>query len=218
MSTARQNSVEQLAELYNVVIGVALSLSISNAVDMNSHPIPVKLDKLVNVLTFLLIIIPFYHGAVRHLFATYVEEGGSSRIKNGPSLADFYLLFIEGCLFVMMASVLNETVTFGWVLVSRLLLDCVWGFLAWLAFTGGQAQHAERIWSLINFFTAAILATILVFLGDVFVQKPLLSQFGLLAIIGARTILDYFKCAGTSICPPIRPKGPAHRHIIQNCR
>ena len=128
MSTARQNSVEQLAELYNVVIGVALSLSISNAVDMNSHPIPVKLDKLVNVLTFLLIIIPFYHGAVRHLFATYVEEGGSSRIKNGPLLADFYLLFIEGCLFVMMASVLNETVTFGWVLVSLLLLECVGDF------------------------------------------------------------------------------------------
>jgi hypothetical protein len=53
---------------------------------------------------------------------------------------------------------------------------------------------AERIWSLINFFTAAILATILVFLGDVFVQKQLLSQVGLLAIIGARTILDYFTC------------------------
>jgi len=86
-----------------------------------------------------------HHGAVRHLFATYVEDGGSTRIKNGALLADSYLLFIEGCLFVMIASVLKETVTFGWVLVTLLLLDCVWGFLAWLAFTGGQAQHAERI-------------------------------------------------------------------------
>jgi hypothetical protein len=194
MSTARQSSVEQLAELYNVVIGVALSLSIYNAVDMNAHPIPVKLDKLVNVLSFLLIIIPFYHGAVRHLFATYVEGGGSTRIKNGALLADFYLLFIEGCLFVMMACVLNDTATFGWVVVSLLLLDCVWGFLAWLAFTGAEAQHAERIWSLINFFTAALLSIILIFASGVFVQKPLLSQAGLLAIIGARTILDYFAC------------------------
>jgi hypothetical protein len=194
MAGARQNSVKQLSELYTVVIGVALSIAISNSLDASAHPVPFKLMTMLNVLTFILIIVPFYHGAVRHLFATYVERGGSKRIKNGALLADFFLLFFEGCLFVMMASVLNDTMTFGWVLVALLVLDSVWGFLAWLAFTGAQAQYAERIWSLMNVITAVLLALILIFFDPTFISRPLLSEVGIFAIIALRTIVDYTLC------------------------
>jgi hypothetical protein len=141
-----------------------------------------------------MIIVPFYHGAVRHLFATYVEQGGSQRIKNGALLADFFLLFPEGCLFVMMASVLTEPVMYGWVLVALLALDSVWGFLAGLAFTDARAQHPERTWSLINLVTAAILSLCLIFFEPMFVSKPLLSEAGLFVIIALRTIVDYMLC------------------------
>jgi len=126
MAGARHNSVTALSELYTVVIGVALSIAIANSLDASAHPVPLKLMTIINVFTFIVLIIPFYHGAVRHLFATYVEQGGSETIKNGALLADFFLLFFEGCLFVLMASVLNDTVAFGWVLVALLMLDSVW--------------------------------------------------------------------------------------------
>jgi hypothetical protein len=192
MSDARQNSVTQLAELYNVVIGVALTIGIYNSVDTSISPFPLKFDQAINLLTFIVLLVPFYHGAVRHLFATYVEDGGSSRIKNGALLADFFLLFFEGCVFVMLASVLNKTETFAVVLIFLLLLDSLWGFLAGLAFTGAQAQHAERIWAMINVCTSVLIIVLLVFGEDVFITKPMLSQAALLAIIALRTVLDYF--------------------------
>jgi hypothetical protein len=178
--------------LYNVVIGVALSIGIYNSVDKGGDLIPIKLGQVINVATFIIILVPFYHGAVRHLFATYVEGGGSSRIKNGALVADFFLLFLEGCIFVLLASILSETEKFAAVLISLLLLDSVWGFLAWLAFTGAQAQYAERNWALINFITAVLIGVLLAFDEDVFLTKVFLSQAGLFAIIALRTIIDYY--------------------------
>jgi hypothetical protein len=194
MAGARHNSVTALSELYTVVIGVALSIAIANSLDASAHPVPLKLSTIINVFTFIVLIVPFYHGAVRHLFATYVEQGGSKPIKNGALLADFFLLFFEGCLFVLMAAVLNDTVAFGWVLVALLMLDSVWGFLAWLAFASEEAQYAERLWSLINAITAVLLALILIFLDQTFVSRPLLSEVGVFAIIALRTIVDYALC------------------------
>jgi hypothetical protein len=192
MSIARQNSVSQLAELYNVVIGVSLSIGIYNSVDSSAFPIPIKLNQIINVATFVIILVPFYHGAVRHLFATYVEGGGSARIKNGALLADFFLLFLEGCVFVLLASILGETERFVCVLILLLLLDSIWGFLAWLAFTGAQAQYAECRWALLNVFTAALIGVLLVFHEDIFLSKPLLSQAAFFAILAVRTIFDYY--------------------------
>lgn len=191
MSTARENSVKQLSELYNVVIGIALSLAIYNTIDKTAAPIPLKFDTLPNFFTVLVLIVPFYHGAVRHLFATYVEKGGSTRIKSGALLADFFLLFIEGCVFVIMASVVSSTITLGWVIVGLLVLDSVWGFLAWLAFTGAQAQFAERKWALINVITAAFLTLGLIFLGDRVQDIPTGFQFALLIVASIRTLSDY---------------------------
>src|SRR5262249_25322391 len=173
MSSARQNSVKQLAELYNVIIGVALTLSIVNSVDDKAGElIPLKLDQIINVATFVIILVPFYHGAVRHLFATYVEHGGSSHIRNEALLADFFLLFLEGCIFVLLASVLGATEKFAIVLVLLLLLDSVWGFLAWLAFTDAKAKYPEPTWALINFVTAALIGLLLTFDESVFLTKP----------------------------------------------
>ena len=80
MTNARENSVKQLSEMYNVVTGVALTLAIVNIVDSDAPLIPIKSGlAAINFLTFAAVIVPFHQGAVRHLYATYVEGGGSSR-------------------------------------------------------------------------------------------------------------------------------------------
>lgn len=192
MDDARKNSVSQLAELYNVVIGIALSISIYNTIDSTAPVIPLHLNFATNLATVLALIIPFYHGAMRHLFSTYVEGGGSTRIKSGALLADFILLFLEGCLFVMIGSLIATTTKMAWAIVFLLLLDSIWGFLAWLAFTGAQAQHAEQKWALMNIAAAGMLILLLVFGKIVFHSNELGAQISLLTVLVVRTVVDYW--------------------------
>lgn len=194
MSEARQNAVRQLSELYNVVIGISISLAIMGTIDVTLTPIPIKLDHCINLFTFILIVVPFYHGAARHLFATYVEDGGSSRIKNGALLADFFLLFLEGCFFIALALLISETYFFIWGLVFLLALDCIWGLLAFLAFSGANAQLAEQKWAIINFIAAALLAFLLLLADDFVRESPVRAQIVFCLAVAVRTFIDYFFC------------------------
>ena len=204
MSEARKNSVSQLAELYNVVIGIALSISIYNVIDAKAWPIPLHLDFATNLASVLVLVIPFYHGAMRHLFATYVEDGGSTRIKDGALLVDFVLLFLESCLFVMIAALIASTVKMAWVVVVLLVVDSIWGLLAKLAFTGAQAQLAEQKWALINAAAVIVLILILIFGDGAFKGNPMGAEFGLLAILVGRTIADYW-FSWDFYFPPVTP-------------
>jgi hypothetical protein len=189
--TPRENSVKQLSELYNVVIGVSLSLAITKVVDPDADSIPIRPDILLNFMSFLVTVVPFHQGAVRHLFATYVENGGSGRIKTGALAFDFMLLFFHACIFVALSLVIPNTQLFTNTLMFLLLVDSVWGVLAHLAFTGAQAQIAEKKWALINFTIVVLL-----FLVSRFGPK-LLDGWGnqmqqtIFVICVARTVIDY---------------------------
>ena len=190
--TSRENSVKQLAELYNVVIGVALSLSITKIVDVSATTLPIKTDNIFIFLTYIVIIIPFHQSAVRHLFATYVENGGSSRIKQGALAVDFIILFAQACIFVIMGALIDKVQLFTNSLIILLAIDCVWGLLSYLAFTGAQAQNAEQLWSKIN-----LIAGFILFFATIFGPK-LLNGWGMemqqiiFAVIFIRTVIDYY--------------------------
>ena len=191
MSEARENSVKQLAELYNVVVGVALSLAMFTTIDKSARPLPINWDIALNLVTLIVIMVPFYHGAVRHLFYTYAESAPSKNIKNGALLADFFLLFMEGCFFVMLASLLDNTLTFTYLVIGLLVLDSVWGFLAWLAFTGAKSQFAEKKWAFINTFAAGLLLVLTLTKNGPLSTPDVSAQAVLLIIISLRTIVDY---------------------------
>lgn len=195
MHEPRQNSVTQLAELYNVVIGIALSLAIVNLIDESARPLPIHKDRLFGFIVFLVTVIPFYHGAVRHLFSTYVEYGGSSRIRNGALMLDFVLLFLEGCALVAMALLLGDIEVFLWGYVSLLIIDSAWGFLAWLAFTGASGQFAEKKWMFINCVTGLLIVVLMpLFLNGASSSFDVRELGALLAVAIGRTIADYAFC------------------------
>src|SRR6266478_5281319 len=100
----RENSVKQLSELYNIVTGVALALAITKLIDPHAVSVPVKGDLIYAFVAFLITIIPFHQGAGRILYATYVENGGSTQVKHGALALDFLILFVEACLFVALAA------------------------------------------------------------------------------------------------------------------
>ena len=138
--------------------------------------------------------IPFYHGAMRHLFYTYVESGGSTRIKSGALLIDFVLLFLEGCLFVMMGNLVPVTIKLGWSAVFLLILDTIWGLLAWIALTGAQAQSTEKKWLKINIPTALAITAILKLSSSIFHNREIAIQVAILLVVTLRTITDYSLC------------------------
>jgi hypothetical protein len=187
----RENSVKQLCEFYNVVTGVALAYAITKLIDASAQYIPLKTGHIFLFLAFVATIIPFHQGAVRHLYATYVEHGGSSRIKNGALALDFIILFAEACLFVALAALIENGPAFANAMMVLLIVDCIWGFLSHLAFTGAQAQNAERKWSIINVVATAVVFVLIVFVPPILGSWGVEAEQCLFAVCLARSIADY---------------------------
>lgn len=190
---ARSNSVKQLCDLYRVVIAIAVGLAFHNIIDAKAEPIPVRTDYVATFLALIVTVIPFFHGAVRHLFATYVEAGGSTRIRNWAILIDYYLLFLEGGLFVALASTLGVTTSFLIIFALVLTVDCVWGLLASVGFAGSYSQKAEIKWAAINFVTVIFLILLYIF-APVLLRNGLSDsdiQILILLIAVVRTACDY---------------------------
>ena len=140
MSVPRENSVKQLCDLYTVVVGLALSIAISKVIDETAVYLPISRANVWTFLVFIITVVPFYHGALRHLYATYVEHGGSKRIKNGALLIDYALLFVEGGVLVGLAYLIQSPSGFLGLFILLMFLDSVWGLLAHTTLIGSQAQ------------------------------------------------------------------------------
>jgi hypothetical protein len=193
---AQKNSVRNLQNLYSIVVGLGLSLSIYNLVDTSREGVPFKLELLPFFFSFLLTLIPFYHGALRHLDATYVERGGR-QVRSGALLADFALLFFESCILLGLAVLLPIPRFFAWGFVILLTLDTIWGFLVYLVFSQDAKPKPELRWALINFVTAVILSICFVII-DIFPPVAGAGELKLWVIIFSvsfiRTIVDYRLC------------------------
>lgn len=200
---ARGNSVKQLCELYRVVISIAVGLAFHKLIDANLQPVPLVSGRVALFLAFIFTVIPFFHGAVRHLYATYIEGGGSSRVVNWVVLVDYYLLFLEGGLFVGLACAFESPQSFGFLLTGILALDVVWGAMSRIGFGGTDAQRAEVSWAAINAVTVVVLLVVMI-------ADPILRHWGLgdtqfklflLLLAVVRTGTDYYK-NHTFYCPP----------------
>jgi hypothetical protein len=194
MNESRANSVRHLEGLYTVVVGLGLSLSILNVVDPKLEGLPIRIDLLPYFISFLVTIIPFYHGALRHLYITYVEKEGK-QVRNGALLADFVMLFIESCFFLGLAVLITKPLFFAWGLATLLLFDSVWGFTAHIGFSQDVKPKAEVRWALINLLTTAGLVIYFCLIDMVpigaSVQAGAKLAIGLIVISVLRTVIDY---------------------------
>lgn len=195
-SEAQANSVKNLESLYSVVVGLALSLGVFNLIDMTRGAIPLKLELVPFFLAFLVTLVPFYHGALRHLDVTYVEHGGK-QVRTGALLADFSILFIQSCLLLALAVLLPTPQFFAWGFAILLGVDTVWAFAAHLAFSQEVKPKAEVRWAMINLITTGILLVSFVVIG---LYPPTAGPaehrltVSLLTVSVVRTVLDYTLC------------------------
>jgi hypothetical protein len=146
-----ENSIRSLVNLYTVVIGAALSLAVAGAIDVNKGLTSISTVSILLFVAFLATLFPFFHGALRHLDDTYLENSASS-MKTEALIIDFALLFLHALAFLVLSQLLKKPADFAWFLVAVLSIDVVWGVFAYFGSVSLGKFSAESRWSTINFF------------------------------------------------------------------
>jgi hypothetical protein len=195
MSSKRQNAVRSLSSLYTVVIGVALSLSAVQLVNRSGGILSIPLAELLLFLSFIFTLVPFYHGALRHLDDAYLENS-NLHIRAGALILDVLLLISHGMVFVVLSLLLAKPGQFAWLLVAVLAVDVVWGALVYYGASTHSKDGAEGKWALINLIFVVV-SGVLLLSFDIGLQlqvDPTKVSAGVFAVSLLRTIADYGLC------------------------
>lgn len=188
-----KGSVRSLQELYTVAVGVALVKAMEvfvggKAIAGGQSNVWANWGALW---AFVATLVPFYHGAMRHLDKTYIEDQGAF-VRRGALLSDFLLLFIEAGILLGMALHLAELERFVLWLAVLLVFDSVWGVVVLIILTTKPRGWPEFKWAIVNVPTALALGAVLLVadrIGTTQDSTVLIVMAPSLAII--RTVIDY---------------------------
>lgn len=231
---ARKDSVRHLLFLYSVVGALSLETAISNLIDVNRSGIPVNWTVAPMTVAFMVTLVPFFHGALRHLDDYHVFVTGPS-LKRGALLADFVFLFLQASLLFALASFTPSYRNFLGTLMLLLLLDIVWGTVSqtllpveglkarglWLQlkhFHGLRTTYRERgtypqlawVFNNVYWFIALAVVMALSLSGVLPGTDNLVLGLLIVALAIGRTILDYrfawtFYFPGHPTSAPVAP-------------
>lgn len=195
MSESRTNAIRSLSSLYTVVIGVALSVAAVQLVNQSEGISGISLVQLSLFFSLVCTLIPFYHGALRHLDNAYLESP-NLHIRDGALILDVLLLIAHGMTFVVLAMLLNLPNQFAWVLVVLIFVDVLWGIFVYYGPSTQKGPSAEGKWALIN-TVFVLLGGTLLYLLDIRLQPvadPLKIALPIAVICLLRTLIDYGLC------------------------
>lgn len=196
ISKKKENAVKSLVSLYTVVIGVALSVSVLTLIDPKVGLSAVTGGSVLLFGAFVATLLPFYHGALRHLDDAYLENE-STQIKDGALIVDFLLLFFHAMAFVVLALLIHRPVDFAWLLIGVLSIDVIWAIFTHFGSSSTAPGGAEGKWGIINFLFVCVAVCYLVIQGIYFGTgssddaKVAVPVFVFAAI---RTVADYVWC------------------------
>ncbi|MEN6640997.1 MAG: hypothetical protein ABFE08_00990 [Armatimonadia bacterium] len=194
---ARERSVNNLQQLYTVVVSLAITEGLAIVLKPYVTPTPgAAVDNSVQswlmLCSLLVTLIPFYHGANRYLDATYVT--GEREAKHWALLVDFIALFIEGFLLFVLASFIGHSKPFFLVLGGLLLFDATWVWITRYEVKDGQPKDAKfNVWLVTN-IVSAILVGVFAFTAIATAEWrgiPI-AELLLLSVAAGRTIYDYW--------------------------
>ena len=179
-------TVRNLENLYAVVVAVGLTLAVQQIVAVESGTVSFRWNVLPSLLAFIVTLVPFSHGAERHLEDAYIDnprEGANPR----RLLFDFGILFLEACVLLGAAAVIGYPRALLIALIVLWVIDIIWGVAARAIF---RLRDEVLTWAKINLvavavFSLLLLAANLADLSDVAVAAILL------VISVVRTGVDY---------------------------
>jgi len=186
---AEDSSLKHLQELYTVAVGLSLTIGVERLFPGELHG-TLEAGAVATFVAFLATLLPFYHGALRHLDQTYIYLLDGKEPPRWLLFVDFLTLFLEACLLISMGATVEQPRTFLVLLLLLLLLDIIWSQIA--RFAGSEYGKPEGGWIVVNFPALAV-GVLLFFVAE---RSRLVSPdvlpflVGLFAMI--RTFFDYF--------------------------
>lgn len=181
-----KRSVDALQRLYTIVIGLSLTEGAKRIFDPNaaaSSGGAAEVDAWLHFLGLVVTIVPFYHGANRHLDDAYIFDT-SERTRKAALIFDFFILFAEGTLFAMMGLSIYKAERFYNLMLALLLVDVIWAGASMLL--KGISPPLLK-WCLTN-----LAAIILVYVAlNTQLLPPDRRELLLVAFLVIRTVADY---------------------------
>lgn len=184
-------SVEHLQELYSVVVAIALSLAVDRLLPASAPD--VRARGVALTIALLVTLVPFYHGALRHLDEQY-GNGTDGAAHQFSVLVDFVVLFLESFVFLALAVSIGRPTFFAWFYFALLVLDVAWAHLTMRYLAAQPEQPTQKTWLVLNLVCATVLLVVLVVLyGDAW-QSPTVLASVVCVIAIVRTAFDYGRC------------------------
>jgi hypothetical protein len=173
---------------FSIVLALALGEAFKQYVS-EKHDGAIQWDRTLALLTFLLLILPFYQGMNRYLLQTY---GGIPT----PQFSALFLIFdgiafmTESAIFFAMSRNLSNSrsVYFYWIVFVLLLVDSCWGISS-VQHASEGAKVAIYSWIKLNAVTCAFLLFLILALARWF-SKAVVAGVGTAAML-VRTVVDY---------------------------
>jgi hypothetical protein len=177
-----EESVRTMKGLHSVVSGIAITAGIRTMIEAPPKGVaPIDYAWLV---ALVVTIIPFNHGALRHMDDVYIyPTPGDPQPKKGALLIDFSLLFFEACILFYLSQIFLSFQSFVPAYVVLLGFDIFWALAVFFLTTN---RHALK-WLAINFGFGMV---VLLFFVTTALDATNKSRFILLFVI-LRTLVDY---------------------------
>ena len=179
-------TVRNLENLYSVVVAVGLTLAVERMVSIQQDEVRFGWTTMPALLAYIVTLVPFYHGAERHLEDAYVDNprhGANPR----RLLFDFGILFIEACVLLGAAAVIQYPRALLSAFIALWVIDIFWGSAARLIF---RLKDEVMTWAIIN-LVAVIVFGVLWLITETTGLNDLGLAWALLGISLVRTAVDY---------------------------
>jgi hypothetical protein len=191
--------------LYTIVAGLALSDGITVLVGTGEpgwrDPLAVEL-----LAAFVVTLVPFFHGALRHFDDTYLVSDGAKELGRATLAVDFGFLFAQSVVLFALAHQLNRVESFSACFALLLLIDIIWVVAISSASPAGR-DLGQELWTMVRHPRASVLAQQrwarnnlrhLIMLGVVIAgvrffwsEQDVLFGFLVLLVAVSRTFWDY---------------------------
>lgn len=185
-----KRSVDSLQRIYAIIVALAIAQAI-NAIFINKGELASWQDMhkhIFQFVSFVCIIVPFFHGMNRHLDKCYLDK--KNDMKEGALLFDFIVFFVESMLLFAFAGTLKSpSLNCYIVLLVLLAFDTLWAFVSHFIHYSNEKKGPIQ-WAIINLVTMVLM--ILIWYTSYFKDetKPLLMTI----LVLLRSIFDYTLC------------------------
>ncbi len=181
-----ERSVDSLQKVYAVIIALAIGRTVQEVFSGSnwSEMIESFHRTAPALLSFFLIVVPFYQGMNRHLDVTYTEK--STDYSKIGLLLDFFFFCIIASLLFLFASFLKLGKESFIVLGIALAVDIFWALMSHLI-NYRHRRPSTISWAAVNFLTLIAGIFIYVYDGNISINV----MWVLFILLLTRTVADY---------------------------